>query len=128
MPITIVDDLIRHMEVETDNLLRADSDEIHLLIADLDAFDTVVAMEHFVLTRTQGLPNQRFTYHFTATDGRDWNQELRAAGAQQSEPTMNFSITDFWRLSEFSLHRPIRDRLVAWVDTYGLINLDHEWK
>lgn len=53
-----------------------------------------------------------FNYTIDALDGRKWRQDIEFASAQDFDPGMKFNVTDYWKLSEFALHREIRNYLV----------------
>lgn len=85
----------------------------HPLIRQFDAlvrewFLIVSAKEfRFMESPTPGV----FRYEFEHVDGREFNQLIDFNLTPIDDPPMNFG-TDFWRLSEFAAHRPLRDTVI----------------
>jgi hypothetical protein len=58
---------------------------------------------------------RRWTYLIQTVDGRAWHQNLFIT---TPDPTMTFAVTDQWKVSEFTLQRPIRDAIIALILRY----------
>lgn len=68
--------------------------------------------------------SKEFSYEFTTQDGRTWSQIIKTSA---QEAAMTFNVPDFWRLSEFVLHRPIRDEVIAMIAEYGVTEISVTW-
>ena len=66
-----------------------------------------------------------YRYSMTAIDGRKWKQRFRMDAA---DALMNFNIDDYWRLTEFIIHRNLRDLLIAILWSYNVENITVDWK
>lgn len=97
-------------------------------IYDLQAFNSLTALASFNVIRTAALPNPIYSYAFVARDGRQWNQVIKMDGAQQSQPSMNFTVPGFWKVAEFSMHRPIREHVIEWAKQFEVVSISYVWK
>ena len=88
----------------------------------------VVHLEHLFHLMHLAIPLASFTleaddggyvYEFTARDGRIWRQRLQPDDAPEGWG-MNFCVTDYWKLSEFRHHRPIRDHVIEIISLWGV--------
>lgn len=61
----------------------------------------------FFVSATPGI----YKYKFEHQDGRKWTQNIDFNQAPTTDPLMDFG-GDFWRLSEFAVHRDIRLEVV----------------
>lgn len=102
--------------------LLLSSKEVSGLTALVDRFNRTVPLSLFRVWLTSP-DTHTFTYRFTATDGRLWQQTLRFD--TDADPKMTFSVPDGWRASEFSIHREIRDIVVRLISKHGLI--EYRW-
>src|SRR3990167_6986550 len=64
-------------------------------------------------------PPDTYRYRFEAVGGRVWQQLLHVPVT--GDPTMTFSVTDYWSLSEFASHRDVRDAVVALIQSERLV-------
>lgn len=81
----------------------------------------VVPLASFVV-REIGTDPSELEYTITAQDGRLWHQHMRFDHA--TDPGQNYEITHYWRLSEFSHHRALRDEVVALHNKYKLEKIE----
>lgn len=61
-----------------------------------------------------------YLYQIKAVDGRLWKQVITPIAGDSLQ---TFQISDAWKLSEFTLQRPIRDLLLQMSSDIGLTNL-----
>jgi hypothetical protein len=93
------------------------------LIRALDKFQQVtVDPDKIELTFSAG---DDYAYDITSKAGRTWSQVLRIPTG--SEAAMTFDVPSFWKLSEFSEQRPIRDLLINLVREFGLTDAKIKW-
>lgn len=90
------------------------------LVRAVNAFHATVPLSKFHVKQT-ATPG-RFSYAFDAVDGRAWDQVLDF-NANPADPSMTFAVADFWKLSEFSFQRPIRDLVVKLVPLFGVTEI-----
>lgn len=80
----------------------------------------VVPLREFSLIADQG-GTENFEYHIVSADGREWTQTIKISS---TNPEMNFDVPDFWRLSEFTLQRSIRDDIILLVLQHGVKKIE----
>lgn len=108
--------------LESGTAIDADAPSVTLLIGTVLSLHRIVELSEFRFRPKPSGPPTSYLYSFTALDGREWEQEFRFTGPDPLDPEMDFS-TGFWRLSEFRLHRPIRDQIVQMRDSVGLSDM-----
>lgn len=74
--------------------------------------------------KEQSAGSEYFNYAFVGKDARTWNQVLHI---QDTDASMTFSVASYWKLSEFVLHRPVRDLAIALVRKYGVSKIEASW-
>jgi len=87
---------------------------------ELSALDLAAPLRFFDV-RENDLNKGQFSYEFVALDGRIFRQGIFFNGDE--EPSLTFYVPDRWKLSEFILHRPIRDTVVALIKSAGLMRV-----
>lgn len=90
----------------------------------LDALDSAVSLATFEVKRKVS-PVTDYDYSFTSQDGRAWNQVLRIVNP--ADPSMTFDVPDFWKLSEFILHRSVRDSVTQLIVKFGVSKITVTW-
>lgn len=67
-----------------------------------------------------------YRYRIWLTDGRTWDQTLTFSNATDPDPTLTFSVSPGWKLSEFQPHRSLRDQVIALrnVSALSLLRVD----
>ena len=114
-----------HYEIHPDTIPHT-SLEWQAVKTAIDNFVQVVPLDRLQLKQQPATPDT-YDYEFNAIDGRNWNQQIVFEVSTSFEPSMTFDVTDLWKLSEFTLHRPIRDALITLIQKKGLIELDVKW-
>lgn len=89
----------------------------------LQKLATTVSLATFALEE-QSAGSEYFDYEFVGKDARTWNQVLHIAGA---DPSMTFTVASYWKLSEFILHRPVREISIKLVQDYGVSKIEATW-
>lgn len=97
---------------------------ISTLVSGLYEFHSNVALSDYDCTYNAS--TKIGNYSFAASDGRIWNQVIDFSESL-SDPKHNFNVPSFWKISEFSLHRTIRDAYVSLVAYYDLKKLKAEF-
>ena len=67
-----------------------------------------------------------YLYRINSADGRVWKQQI-AFTSLAASPEMDFTVNDFWKLSEFEPQRIIRDHFVMLAKTKQVVNVDLQW-
>jgi hypothetical protein len=67
---------------------------------------------------------ERYSYEFTTADGRKWEQNLFIRSGVE---TMTFAVSDEWKVSEFIVHRELRDDVFAIIKKYQVTDILAEW-
>lgn len=70
-----------------------------------------VPLQRFKFERSVGSP-QVYDYRIWLLDGRIWQQDVTFMSANDTNPSMTFSVPAGWKLSEFAAHREWRDLMV----------------
>ena len=111
----------KKVEIECPTDLLIANFKIAALLEACDNLDASIPLKE-VKVKQQVNPIE-FKYTFEANDGRKWSQILRKNAGYID---MNFSVTDYWRLTEFEKHRPVRDAITQLLDI-GVIGVDVNW-
>lgn len=75
------------------------------------------------LTADNGSYPKTLNYQIVLADGRRWKQTFRFFEMRDTDPVMTFDVTDGWKMSEFSLFRDVRDKIIAIQVQYGIKKL-----
>jgi len=105
------------------NTILVDNEHFSLLVQSLRRLDEDVPLASFNVEETDPVQHS-YSYEFVAKDGREWKQEMHIS---TTDPDMSFDVDDFWKLSEFQYHRPIRDVVVYLVYYYGVTEIKVTW-
>lgn len=108
----------------SESSLKADTPVINDIMRAARALNAVVPLGKLKLTQDANEPTE-YEYEFTALDGRKWQQRFRA---DSIDPLMNFDVSDYWRVSEFAAHRPVRDLLVGLIMSHKAEKVVFDWK
>lgn len=87
------------------------------------ALHAVVALQRFDVDRLEDQAGQ-YSYQFSTSDGREWNQVLRV---EQDGTMMTFDVADWWRLSEFTPHRAIRELVLRLIREHQVYKIKFDW-
>jgi len=115
------------VEIDSALLVTGDSKLAIFLTRHLQNLNVVAPITSFNLAQTANDAFPAFTYDIVLKDGRTWHQTITFSGGILQEPTMTFAVTDQWKLSEFSLQRPLRDLIVEHVASHGLSRIEAVW-
>ena len=118
-----VNDAARKVTLDTDQSLLATHNYVISLLRALDGFKAVAVDVSKVELKRQG-NSTSYDYSISAP-GRSWSQVIRIPVGAEAD--MNFDVPDFWRLSEFSKQRDIRDLLILLVRDFGLSHAKVDW-
>lgn len=111
----------RELLIEADLDLRINESIWQTLDAHVEDVDRVVPLNFVLLTRAGPL---EYDYRIRAADGRRWNQHFSFTSPTDTDPRMTFdTIGDSWKVTEFSVARPLRDTLIQLVVTFGIGSL-----
>ena len=110
-----------YFEMDTDSPVPWPNVMVDGVIAAIRSLHAAVPLASFAFATPAGEYPDGYDLRFLTQDGREWHQVLLF----NARVSMNFA-TDFFTLEEFVPHREVRDRLVALVRTYRLVNL--EWR
>jgi hypothetical protein len=103
MPTLEIDSPLWSLEIESDQYLNDKDEHVGKFINFILAFNKAIELESFEFTRQ---PGGEFKYEVKAEDGKEW---LQTININPSSSSMNFDVEDFWTLTEFAPHRPVRD-------------------
>jgi len=106
---------VRTVDLVSTQPLSQESATVRGILTDAEAFNAVVPLTRFRFESTLG---DQYVYEFLAIDGRHWLQSIDIPSS--GEAHQSFNIPDFWKLSEFSLQRSMRDAVIALVKSHGL--------
>lgn len=109
---------------EDNSILEAREPIMLKLHKALQAFAGDVAMDSFKVEQIEETP-PTFKYTYTTKDEREWRQDIIASSA---DPMMTFNVTDPWRLSEFRLHREVRDLVVELLWERNVVEIKASWE
>lgn len=111
------------IEADSDTLIPfQDLEEVSSL---MNGLNLVIPIKVFTF-KQKAVPNEhQYDYEFEALDGRTWKQVIDFSSSTNN-PAMNFDIADFFLLSEFAPHRPIRNKLIALKAAFALTL--YKWK
>jgi hypothetical protein len=113
-----------YLEIKYDgDALLQDNQRVINLVRSLRALKEKTGLTGFYVKETQAEP-ENFKYNFMVSDGRKWKQVIKTAGG---EAEMTFDVSDFWKLSEFILHRPIRDEVIFLIKENGVTEITATW-
>lgn len=112
----------RSMEIETELFLSFAETPVLALSQALDVLGEAVPLAHFETVRTEV---NEYSYEIRAADGRLFRQTFLFA--ETPTPGMTFDVPQRWQLSEFALHRPLRDLIVTLIRDFGLIKLEVDY-
>lgn len=86
-----------------------------------------VEMTEIKFERESAGPPARYKYTLSATDGREWEQDILFDRAD--DPGMTFSVSDYWReSSEFAEFRQLRSTLIRCAIDHGMVSFKSEWE
>ena len=103
--------------------MSIDSPEILEIARLARALHAVIPMRKIKFDR-KGITNE-FNYELEATDGRKWTQVIRV---DEIDAPMSFDVPDFWRVSEFSAHRPLRQLVIGLALLHDVDKITFDWK
>jgi hypothetical protein len=84
----------------------------------LVALHRIVAMDSFNFNAAG--TDAIYNYNLVAADSRRFDQTLQFGGDDPRNPGQTFAVSDTWKLSEFRVHRPVRDHIVLMYNEIGL--------
>jgi hypothetical protein len=121
-PIIIHDDT-KEIHITVGVSITVSHNYIVTLLRALDKFLAGSPDTTSLVMRQHGGPDQ-YQYSISAPL-RSWNQVIQIPPSV--EATMSFDVPSFWKLSEFSLQRPIRDLLITLVREFQLSECSVTW-
>lgn len=107
-----------------DQAVPVDDGDVRVFLDSLKSLHTAAPLTKFDVVRDIVDPT-KFSYEFQAADGRKWKQTLWVP--VNGEPTMQFTVNDSWKESEFVLHRPVRAVCIALIRHYGISKIKCRW-
>src|ERR1700693_2408700 len=118
----MINDSVRQVHIISDQPLVASHNYIVSLLRLLDKFKAVTGdVQQLSLQNRTGTV---YAYSISAP-GRSWDQNINIPGTE--EASMTFDVPSYWKLSEFSRQREIRDTLIALVVEFGLKTATIQW-
>src|SRR3989344_4654296 len=94
-----------------------DDNVLKCFIKELETFAEKILLKEFTVKKQTA--GNTFDYRFEAKDGRIWNQKLIFKELPDPDPEMTFDVEDPWKLTEFTLHRTLRDNVVILINQHG---------
>lgn len=79
-----------------------------------------------LLFKEQPAGSQIYRYELTTADSRQWIQTIQF-DVTPNDPAQTFDVTSLWKLSEFTLNRPVRDGMIYLRNTYGVTKITGDW-
>ena len=120
---TTINDAYRELDIDSDSPIETTHGKIIELMLLTVTMNAAMPLDLIKLDRIGATDD--YDYEFTLKDGRRWRQKIRVD--LPAEPSMSFGPTGFFTLSEFVPHRPVRDVLVALIQTFGVRKLTLKW-
>jgi hypothetical protein len=117
-----VKSFMREVEVRTSRFVGVNDPLFLQLLGSVEAMHDTVALLEFTMVRTAG--SGLFRYGFKLSDNREWRQDVEFQGDSDADPAMTFDVSDKFKVSEFTLRRPVRDASVALHNAFGLEKLE----
>lgn len=112
---------VLNLEINSDNMIDASDPDVQNLLRLLELFNKKVSLSSFIVDKE----SDHHTYEYEAKDGRIWKQKIYF---NSEEPEMTFDVSDSWKLSEFQLHRPIRDQIIVKIiPKFTINNIECIW-
>ena len=108
------------LEITCTNGLTVDTPILGELLSAARYCAAAISLEKIELTLRE---DGDFDYELLATDGRVFAQVIKGG----DDPLMSFAVPDFWKVSEFIRHRPVRDIIVRMIESHGVVGLKLEW-
>ena len=96
--------------------------EFNTIIRNLTNINNIMPLKEFKFDRQGNGPNHN--YILNTVDNRNWNQVIVDDGT--SNPLMNFT-TDYFKLSEFSAQRELRNTIIQALVKYKVSKLTVKW-
>ena len=123
MPKTTISNDLTSFAAKWNTEVDTGNPDLQELFRRVHVFGRAVPLYSLSLKQYQGPNSGLYTYEFEATDGRKWSQRINP-----SFGTMNFDVTDYWKVSEFETHRAVRDKIIFCVQRLELYDLDVTWQ
>lgn len=111
------------LEIKTDNDIIATDITVFEFLSSLEILHQKVNLDTFKVERIT-FPSISFSYEFRSKDGRIWNQNVKNNPSNTDDPLMTFDCPQYWSLSEFILHRPVRDSTIRLDNRYGIEKIE----
>lgn len=103
------------IEIESSAHILLSDEHLSEMLKLLSDLQSAANMEEFnFVKRVDG----KFDYEFKSFDGREWNQVIDVTN--HADYSMIFNTDDWWKLSEFTPHRPLRDHVVKMAHDFQL--------
>lgn len=114
MPKVNIKNTFIDVDITSDNYLGYDNQEMLELLKMYKVMNSIVPLARIDCKKT----GSDYDYKITARDGRVWEQTFNITPGQ--EPKMTFNVDSEWKLSEFSLGREPRNKLITLIEKYGI--------
>jgi hypothetical protein len=116
--VIVVDTVWEKAEIETlPEVPLIDQEVIQALLRDTYRMHTILPIAKIELQATS-FPA---TYEATLLDGRTWEQTIQA---RVPDPGVTFEVDDWWKTSEVSLHRAVRDGCIILLTSHRVTKIE----
>lgn len=105
----------RTAHIEAQQPITLQSPLVQSVLSDLENFNSVAPLAFF---RIELMEANRYEYELVTVDARHWLQSIDIP--PQGEARLTFNVPNYWKLSEFSRQRTLRDAVISMVQTFGL--------
>lgn len=109
------------IEITGASPLASGNDRVGEFVDAIEELHEAVPLSKFLLEDQGG---GVFLYKINAADGRIWKQRLRSLF---SGTEMDFTVNDYWKITEFAPHRRVRDLVVDLVVNYNVTKIEVTW-
>jgi hypothetical protein len=113
----------RNLKIEVEFDFPLENGPFHALMEALAALRAAIPLASLLIKQTAP---EEYRYEFTSMTGKAWKQMLRVP-ADGSEASMTFDVEQYWKVSEFTPHREMRDAVINAIRLYKLTKIEGSW-